>query len=317
MNESRWEPRSPRGGHYALTWRGANSNAYSTEATGVDISSSGVGIEVAMELKVGSIVYVESRDGAVGASYEVVHCTRKGPKFHVGLEMRADDEKEEPRQAPKAAVPKATEEEPDHYETLQISSKADLQTVHRVFRIMALRFHPDNPETGNVEQFLRMKKAYAVLSDPERRKEYDAMLEQTRSGPRPIFELKDFVTGVEAESNRRLGVLCLLYRKRQTNPDMPGVSLLDLEAEMGFPREYLSFTMWYLRSKDYITVADNSDYALTAAGADFVEKKAIRHEIVGRLLNPTMRVQRSEAATARTRAKTAKTTVPPRRFISA
>ena len=44
--------------------------------------------------------------------------------------------------------------------------------------------------------------------------------------------------------------------------------------------------MWYLRAKDFVTVGDDSDYALTATGADYVEKKAIRNEIVGRLLNP-------------------------------
>ena len=42
-----------------------------------------------------------------------------------------------------------------------------------------------------------------------------------------IFELKDFVTGLEAEANRRLGVLSLLYNQRRMDPDHPGVSLLD------------------------------------------------------------------------------------------
>ncbi|MDR3698113.1 MAG: DnaJ domain-containing protein [Candidatus Sulfopaludibacter sp.] len=296
MNEARWEPRQPKPGQYSLTWRGQNSNTYSTEGNGLDVSSSGVGIECPTELKAGSIVFLQARDGSIHASYEVVYCTRRGARFRVGLEAR---EEAQDREKPAAAKPaeRPVEGEADHYETLQINSKADLQTIHRVFRIMAARFHPDNPETGNVEQFLRMKRAYAVLSDPERRREYDAILETNKDdGPRPIFELKDFVTGVEAEANRRLGVLCLLYRQRQTNPDAPGVSLLDLEREMGFPREYLSFTTWYLRSKDYVTVADNSDYALTALGADFVEKKAVRHEIVGKLLNPSLRVRRPGTA---------------------
>jgi curved DNA-binding protein CbpA len=321
MQESRWEPRLPKGGHYALTWRGLNSNTYSAEAKGLDISPNGVGIECPVEVKAGSIVYVEARDGSIQASYEVVHATRRGGKFHIGLEAR-----EETEDAPSGAgagtasaafmpaEPKPLDSEPNHYETLQIGLEADMQTVHRVFRIMALRFHPDNPETGDVEQFLRMKRAYGVLSDPDRRREYDAILEKNRNGgPKPIFGLKDFVTGVEAEANRRLGVLCLLYHKRQTNPDNPGISLLDLEREMGFPREYLSFTLWYLRAKDFVTVADNSDYTLTAPGADFVEKKAARHEIVGRLLNPAMRFQRAP----RTR-KGAKTPPPPARgFLTA
>ena len=293
MGEARFEPRRPKSGPYSLTWRGSNSKAYSSEASGLDISPSGVGLDCPTELKLGSIVFVQARDGSFGGECEVVHCTRNGTSFQVGFEIREDSSPTAERPANRMPA----DAEPDHYETLQISRKADIDTIHRVFRIMALRFHPDNPETGDVERFLGLKRAYAVLSEPQLRAEYDAVLAKDRDdGPSPIFVLKDFVTGVEAESNRRLGVLCLLYRKRQTNPDAPGVSLLDLEREMGFPREYLSFTMWYLRAKEYIHVADNSDYALTAAGADFVEKKAVRHEIVAKLLNPSMRVQKPGAA---------------------
>jgi curved DNA-binding protein CbpA len=159
-----------------------------------------------------------------------------------------------------------------------------METVHRVFRIMAARFHPDNPETGDSEEFLRLKKAYDVLSEPGLRAEYDSIRESNQINPMPIFELKDFVTGVEAESNRRLGVLALLYNQRRSDPDHPAISLLNLEQRMGFPREYLSFTMWYLRAKQYVAAADNSDYALTAAGVDHVEGNAAQSEIVAKLL---------------------------------
>jgi curved DNA-binding protein CbpA len=314
MDEARWEPRQSKAGHYSLTWRGLDGNTYSSEASGRDISSSGVGLECSVELKAGCVVYVQARDGSVERDCEVVHCTRRGAKFHVGFEFR--EEVKESAEAPffSNAEEARLTSEPDYYETLQISSKADLQTIHRVFRIMASRFHPDNPETGDMEQFLRMKQAYSVLSDPDRRLEYDAVREKTRdAGPRAIFALKDFVTGVEAESNRRLGVLTILYNKRLTNSDHPGVSLLDLEKEMGFPREYLSFTVWYLRAKDFVTVADNSDYALTAAGADYVETKAVHHEIAGKLLNAGAARFRSSGRTAKSRQKTGSQT--DRRFL--
>jgi hypothetical protein len=102
----------------------------------------------------------------------------------------------------------------------------------------------------------------------------------------PVFELKDFVNGVEAEANRRLGVLSLLYNQRRSDPEHPGVSLLDLEKLMGFPREYLTFTTWYLKAKDFVTLADNSDLALTAPGADFVEANAAKSELMSSLLLP-------------------------------
>jgi curved DNA-binding protein CbpA len=249
------------------------------EARGVDISKSGIGLECGRELKPGLLVYVHARDGSIETDCVVVHATRRGAKFQIGLEFR-----DEPTNHVRMAGGQAPDAETDYYDILQISPTAELETVHRVFRIMAARFHPDNPETGDVEQFLRMKEAYSVLSDPARRSEYDSQRERKEAGPMPIFELRDFVTDVDAEGNRRLGVLSILYNQRRVDPDHPGVTLLDLESRMGFPREYLNFTMWYLRSKQYVQAADNSDYTLTAAGADYVEENAPDSEILKKLL---------------------------------
>ena len=102
----------------------------------------------------------------------------------------------------------------------------------------------------------------------------------------PLFELKDFVTGMAAEANRRLGVLSLLYNQRRQDPDHPAVSLLYLEHRMAFPREYLNFTMWYLRAKGYVTAADNADYTISASGAEFVEANIGQSEVLGQLLFP-------------------------------
>ena len=127
------------------------------------------------------------RDGSIEGDCDVVHCTRRGLKFHVGLEFR----EEVVRNAEAAGGQAFGRSEADYYEILQISPKADIDTIHRVFRMMAVRFHPDNPETGNLEAFLRMKRAYTVLSDRESRAEYDATLEKTReAGPRPISRIR-------------------------------------------------------------------------------------------------------------------------------
>ena len=100
-----------------------------------------------------------------------------------------------------------TEQEYDYYEVLQISPNADMETVHRVFRMMASRLHPDNPQTGSIEKFLLLKRAYDVLSDSGQRARYDASRSEDHAGPIPIFELKDFVFGLELGSgvNRSVG----------------------------------------------------------------------------------------------------------------
>jgi curved DNA-binding protein len=194
-------------------------------------------------------------------------------------EQAAEQEQaSEPDQEPGAGLPE------DYYEILQISRSAELETIHRVYRIMALRFHPDNAKTGNLERFLLLKRAYQVLSDPQQRAAYDAAHRRSDTQPLPHFESKDFVYGVEGEVNRRLGILSLLYHKRRMGEGTAGMSVLDLESRMAFPREYLNFTLWYLRSKHYIMLQENSDYALTAEGVDYVEANSMSNRVIRQLL---------------------------------
>ena len=89
---------------------------------------------------------------------------------------------------------------------------------------------------------------------------------------------------MEGELNRRLAVLAVLYFQRRANPYNPEVSLIDIERRMGFPRDYLEFTAWYLRNKGYITRADNSDFTLTAEGVDFVETQRVHIPVLDKLL---------------------------------
>jgi curved DNA-binding protein CbpA len=173
---------------------------------------------------------------------------------------------------------------PDYYEFLQISPNAEPATIHRVYRYLASRFHPDIPETGDAEKFVLLKEAYEVLSDPERRADYDATYKKEAPQPVPLSTSIDFLDNIEGEMNRRLAVLGLLYLKRRTNPYAPEVSLNEVETRMGFPRDYLHFTTWYLRNKNYITQADNSDFTLTVQGVDFVESNRAEIPVLNRLL---------------------------------
>jgi len=172
----------------------------------------------------------------------------------------------------------------DYYEFLQISPNAEPSTIHRVYRFLAGRLHPDNPGTGDAEKFLLLKQAFDVLSDPERRAEYDANLKKEAPQPPPLSNSIDFMDNIDGELNRRLAVLALLYLQHRTNPYKPEVSLAEVEMRMGFPRDYLHFTLWYLKNKNYITLGDNSDATLTAPGVDFVELNRANVPILNRLL---------------------------------
>jgi len=192
----------------------------------------------------------------------------------------------------------------DYYEVLQISPNADPETIHRVYRIMASRFHPDNPTTGNLERFLQLREAYQTLSDSALRNDYDATHRRQQIEPLPVFWRRAFVDGIEGEMNRRLGVLSLLYARRRTCDTNPGVSVLELERRMAFPREYLNFTLWYLRSKGYIMLMeDNSDYALTGTGVDYVESRSTTNRVIRELLNAGSNTERPNRRRPRRAAK--------------
>jgi curved DNA-binding protein CbpA len=172
----------------------------------------------------------------------------------------------------------------DYYGLLQISPHADPDTIHRVYRYLAARFHPDNPESGDAETFCLLRKAYDVLSDPSSRAKYDAACEIEAPEAIPLSTSIDFMDNMEGELNRRLAVLALLYIQRRTNPYTPEVPLSEVEKRMGFPRDYLDFTTWYLQKKGFITRGDNSDFTLTAAGVDFVEAKRVSLPVLNKLL---------------------------------
>lgn len=172
----------------------------------------------------------------------------------------------------------------DYYELMQISPNAEHDTIVRVYRILAARFHPDNPHTGNADKFKLLTRAYHTLSDPQRRVEYDAELAVMRMQPIGVFGLKDFAVGIDGEANRRMGILCLLYNRRRTDPDKPGVSVLELEQTMTFPREHLLFTLWYLKEKDLVRQDGSSDFVITANGVDWVEEHLPKNPLLYHLL---------------------------------
>ena len=61
----------------------------------------------------------------------------------------------------------------DFYEVLGVSKNATEAEIKSAFRKKAKEYHPDNKETGNAEKFKEVSEAYGVLSDANKRKQYD------------------------------------------------------------------------------------------------------------------------------------------------
>ena len=164
----------------------------------------------------------------------------------------------------------------DYYEVLQISPNADEETVHRVYRIQAQRFHPDNLETGDARRFRSVAEAYEILSDPGRRSCYDA--ERRHEMGRAAQE--SFAMPPESdpkeEAQRREQILRLLYRKRQAHPDQPSLGLRELEALVGTPKQQLEFSLWYLKECGYLIRSDSARHTITIKGVEMVESMGPR-----------------------------------------
>jgi len=159
----------------------------------------------------------------------------------------------------------------NYYDLLQIHPRAEPETVQRVYKLFAARYHPDNLRTGDAERFRLIREAYETLSDPVRRAEYDKQFEIKQPEALEVFLHRNFTDGINAEYMIRVGILCLLYARRRANPDYSALSFLDVENLMAFPREHLAFAVWYLRSKKFILQDDRSSFIITSDGVDYLE----------------------------------------------
>ena len=70
-----------------------------------------------------------------------------------------------------------------HYERLEVSPQADSETLRQAFRRLSKTLHPDTTSRPAVEaarDFQLLRESYDLLADPERRRRYDAQLQQQK-----------------------------------------------------------------------------------------------------------------------------------------
>ena len=233
----------------------------------LEFSDTGLSVELASLLSAGlSVEIVGDLQGIDGSQPLrrrgfVRRCSAAGNgRYVAGLSLESISDGSSPEKEVKES------DAVDHYEVLQLSRNANPDTIQRVFRILAKRYHPDNQETGNPELFREIVEAHRVLTDPQARAAYDARLGVQTEHRFKIFETWQTSRGVEAEKRKRQGILALLYGRRLMDPQQPSLGVRDLEEMLGCPREHLEFSLWFLKENKWVTRSDNNRFEITCQG---------------------------------------------------
>src|ERR1035438_5320332 len=141
--------RQPLAGQADLTIRfKAPTGRQETTAKVIDISGSGIGLELGQQLQVGQLLELEGflksalGQQAISRAARVRWCSpAQNGRYRAGLSYE-----EASRDGGSHAAFLDSEE--DHYEVLQLSPNADLETIQRVFRILAQRYRSEERRVG-------------------------------------------------------------------------------------------------------------------------------------------------------------------------
>jgi curved DNA-binding protein CbpA len=174
----------------------------------------------------------------------------------------------------------------DHYEILEISPNANSETIERIFRYLAMRYHPDNQDTGDQSRFSEIVEAHNTLKDPVKRAQYDIQYNDHLNLRRELTEEASNTKGIERDVVIQAKLLSLLYVKRRQDINNPGIGDTELERLSGCPREHLEFHLWYLKAKGLIGRIENGTFAITVEGIDRANSEH-RRDTATRLLDYT------------------------------
>ena len=114
----------------------------------------------------------------------------------------------------------------DYYEILGVSQKASDDQIRDAYKKLAKAYHPDKHQGDDffAEKFKSLQEAYAVLSDPESRKDYDTDLAAELKGQKKTEEPKKQAKKKTTQKNSNS-----TSSKARTVKDLP--SLIDIYFE--------------------------------------------------------------------------------------
>jgi curved DNA-binding protein CbpA len=164
----------------------------------------------------------------------------------------------------------------DFYELLQVSPSADEDTIQRVFRHLAKKYHPDHQDTPDEERFRRLVEAHKILTDPEARAGYDATYQEYWNRKWRLVSESGDSAAFNQDRETRERMLSLFYVQRRRSMASPGLGEYEIARLLRTPVELVEFHLWYLRSKGWIERLESGMLAISAAGVDQVEQGQLK-----------------------------------------
>jgi curved DNA-binding protein CbpA len=174
----------------------------------------------------------------------------------------------------------------DYYEILEISPNANSETIERIFRHLAMRYHPDNPNTGDRTRFSEIVEAHDTLKDPVKRVQYDIQYKNHSASRWELIEEASNPKSSERDVVIQDKLLSILYVKRRQDMNEPGIGEYELERLSGCPREHLQFHLWYLKAKGWIAKMEDGMFAITVEGVDHANSNHRRENTTKLLTHP-------------------------------
>ncbi len=150
----------------------------------------------------------------------------------------------------------------------------DTKDLEHSYRYLAKLYHPDHPETADVEKFNAVIEAYRALRNPDHRHEYDIIYVANTEGVKFKSSLDE---QTQVDENSALGdadvhekTLRMLYRRRREHALDPGVAPFFVQEMLNCSDEHFNFHVWYLKAKGFIETTEQGTLAITIEGIDHV-----------------------------------------------
>lgn len=159
----------------------------------------------------------------------------------------------------------------DYYAILQVDPQCSVRTLEIAYRHLAKIYHPDHPQTADLDRFNNVIEAYGLLRKPDKRTTYDALYaRKTGYSFAPPDAHRTETMAAVSDANMHANILLYLYKRRRACARSPGAGTYDILRTLECSDEHFEFHAWYLRKKGFIEHTEDGQYAITVEGVDHV-----------------------------------------------